>query len=178
MKVKVCDKNFVPYISEKEIAEAVKAVADKINSDYEGREPIFLSVLNGAFMFTSDLMKLIKVDCSLSFVKLASYCGEKSTGKVKQLMGLNVDLKGKDVIIIEDIVDSGVTINELDKIIREMNPTSVGVATFIFKPHCYKGHVKVNYSGIDMNDNNFIVGYGLDYNQIGRNLPEIYIAEK
>ncbi|MEG2493764.1 MAG: phosphoribosyltransferase family protein, partial [Rikenellaceae bacterium] len=136
-----------------------------------------ISTLNGAFMFTSDLMKEIEVDSSITFIKVSSYCGDKSTGQVTHVLGLNIDIKGRDVIIIDDIVDSGVTINELYSIVSGQKPSSIAIAAFIFKPNSYKGGVKIDYIGMTMQDNNFIVGYGLDYNEKGRNFPEIYIAE-
>lgn len=177
MKIKVSDKFFVPFISADTINKAVKEVANRINKDYKDREPIFISALNGAFMFTSDLMKKITVDSSLTFIKVCSYCGDKSQGTVNTIFGLNLDIEGKDIIIIDDIVDSGLTINEVHAMMSELNPRSIAVAAFIFKPNCYKGGIDIDYKGIVMTENNFIIGYGLDYNQRGRNLPEIYILD-
>lgn len=177
MEVKVYDKVFVPFISADAISSAVKDVAAKINRDYKDREPIFISALNGAFMFTSDLMKSIELDSKITFIKVASYDGDTSTGKVVQVFGLNMDIQGQDIIIVDDIIDSGVTVNELYALFKQHNPKSIAVATFIFKPNCYKGGIDINYAGIVMEESNFIIGYGLDYNQKGRNFPEIYIVK-
>lgn len=178
MSIKIEDKFFVPFISPDVIDKAVRGIAEQINRDYKDKEPIFVSTLNGAFMFTSDLMKVIEVECNLTFIKVCSYCGDKSSGVVNEILGLSIDIEGRDVIILEDIVDSGMTINVLHKMMAKFNPKSFAVATFIYKPNCYKGDVKIDYKGIVMENNNFIVGYGLDYNQKGRNLPEIYILEE
>lgn len=177
MKIKVSDKFFVPFISAADIQKAVKEVAVRINEDYKDKEPLFISALNGAFMFTSDLMKEIKVDSNITFIKVASYCGDQSSGKVSQILGLNIDIEGRDIILIDDIVDSGITINCLYDMMKEFKPRSIAVAAFIFKPNCYKGGINIDYCGIVMQENNFIIGYGLDYNQKGRQLPEIYIVE-
>lgn len=177
MSIKIGDKFFVPFISSDTIDKAVREVAAQINRDYKEKEPIFVSTLNGAFMFTSDLMKAIEVDNSLTFIKVCSYCGDKSSGTVNEILGLSIDIEGRDIIIIDDIVDSGVTINELHAMMGRYNPKSIAVAAFIYKPNCYKGGIAIDYKGIVMEENNFIIGYGLDYNQKGRHLPEIYIVE-
>lgn len=178
MSIKIGDKFFVPFISSDVIEKAVREVAAQINKDYKEKEPLFVSTLNGAFMFTSDLMKAIKVDNSLTFIKVCSYCGDKSSGVVHEILGLSVDIEGRDIIIIDDIVDSGVTINELHAMMSKFKPKSIAVAAFIYKPNCYKGGIEIDYKGIVMEENNFIIGYGLDYNQKGRHLPEIYIVEQ
>ncbi|MDR2382363.1 MAG: hypoxanthine phosphoribosyltransferase, partial [Prevotellaceae bacterium] len=154
--------------------DAVQNVAERINNDMQNEDlPVFLSVLNGAFMFTSDLMKYIKFDCLLSFVKLSSYDGLSSQGKVKELIGLNYELKDKTVIILEDIVDTGVTVEHLIGAVSQYNPKQLKIATMLFKPEVYSKDVKLDYTGIRI-PNDFIVGYGLDYNGLGRNYPEIY----
>jgi hypoxanthine phosphoribosyltransferase len=153
---------------------AVKDIAEHISNDMENEDtPVFLSILNGSFMFTSDLMKHIKFNCLLSFVKLSSYSGLASTGTVNELLGLNVDLTGKTVIILEDIVDTGVTLEHLVGTILKHKPKQLKIATMLFKPEAYKRNIKLDYVGISV-PNEFIVGYGLDYNELGRNYPKIY----
>jgi hypoxanthine phosphoribosyltransferase len=153
---------------------AVKDIAGRINNDFRNEDlPVFLSVLNGAFMFTSDLMKHIEFDCLLSFVKLSSYDGLSSQGKVSELIGLDHELKNKTVIILEDIVDTGVTVEHLIETISKHNPAQVKKATMLFKPEAYGKDIKLDYVGLHVS-NGFIAGYGLDYNGLGRNYPEIY----
>ncbi|MEG2282231.1 MAG: phosphoribosyltransferase family protein, partial [Rikenellaceae bacterium] len=138
------------------------------------------AILTTILLFISLRKKIGKLgfkNIFITFIKVSSYCGDKSTGQVTHVLGLNIDIKGRDVIIIDDIVDSGVTINELYSIVSGQKPSSIAIAAFIFKPNSYKGGVKIDYIGMTMQDNNFIVGYGLDYNEKGRNFPEIYIAE-
>jgi hypoxanthine phosphoribosyltransferase len=168
------DKVFSKYISSCEIINAVKNIAEHINNDMKNEElPVFLSVLNGSFMFTADLMKYINFACLLSFIKLSSYDGLSSKGEIKELIGLNFDLTGKSVIILEDIVDTGVTIEHLVGIISKYKPKQLKIATMLFKPDAYIKNVKLDYTGI-LIPNEFIVGYGLDYNGLGRNYPDIY----
>jgi hypoxanthine phosphoribosyltransferase len=135
--------------------------------------PVFLSILNGSFMFTSDLMKYIQFNCSLSFIKVNSYDGLSSKGRVKELIGINHDLTGKTVIILEDIVDTGTTMEYLIDTISKHNPAQLKIATMLFKPDAYRKSIKLDYTGIEV-PNDFIAGYGLDYNGLGRNYPEIY----
>jgi hypoxanthine phosphoribosyltransferase len=173
-QITLYDKIFSKYISSQEILNAVKDIAEHINNDMENEDlPVFLSILNGAFMFTSDLMKHIKFNCLLSFVKLSSYDGLSSKGTIKELIGLNYDLTGKTVIILEDIVDTGITIEHLINTILTHKPKQLKIATMLFKPEAYRKDVKLDYTGIRV-PNEFIVGYGLDYNGLGRNYPEIY----
>jgi hypoxanthine phosphoribosyltransferase len=172
-QITLYDKIFSKYISSQEIIAAVKAVAERINNDMKNEDlPVFLSVLNGAFMFTADLMKHIRFDCLLSFVKLSSYDG-LSQGTIKELIGLNHDLKGKTVIILEDIVDTGVTIEHLVGALSKHEPKQLKIATMLFKPEAYGKDLKLDYTGIHV-PNDFIAGYGLDYNGLGRNYPDIY----
>lgn len=171
--IQVLDKKFVPYISEEQIHAAILEMARKINEDYRGKEVIFLGILNGVFMFASDLMKNIELDCQLSFLKLASYDGTSSSGKVKRLIGINEDLKGHIVIILEDIVDSGFTLDHIMKQLRGYEPDEIKIATLFFKPKAYKMDIPVDYVGMEI-PNSFIVGYGLDYNGFGRNLKGLY----
>lgn len=177
-RVIVSDKSFVPYIGSEDIDKAITNIADRINKDYEGREPIFISTLNGAFMFTTDLLKKIETENIVSFIKVASYVGEGSVGSVMEIFGLNVDIEGRDVIIVDDIVDTGLTITYLYDKLKSLKPRSIAIACLIFKENKYQGLVDIDYKGIIMPENSFIVGYGLDYNQRGRGLPDIYIAEE
>lgn len=171
--IKLYDKVFRMSLSEEEIINRVKVVAEQINEEYKGRRPLFLSVLNGAFMFTSDLMKEINIECEISFVKLASYQGTMSTGKVHEVIGINEDLSGRDIIIVEDIVESGKTIMQMMDSLSNRQPASIKVCTLFFKPSKLEEKINVDYAAIVIPDD-FIVGYGLDYNQLGRNLRDIY----
>ena len=171
--VKIKDKTFQTSISEATIQERISEVAARINHDMEGRTPIFLSVLNGAFMFTSDLMKQITIPCELSFVKLASYEGVISTGKVKEVIGLNVDIAGRDIVIVEDIVDTGRTMRQMLDTLSVRRPASISICTLFVKPEKLEEPLDIQYSCFEI-PNDFIVGYGLDYDQLGRNLKEVY----
>lgn len=168
------DKQFKPYISSQKILEAVKKVANKINSDLAGESPVFLAVLNGSFMFAADLMKEINLTCEISFVKLASYHGTTSTGTVSELIGLNQDISGRTVIIVEDIVDTGNTLEKLAEILTNKKVKSFKIATAFFKPSAYTKKLKVDYVGIEI-PNDFVVGYGLDYDGLGRNLKDVFV---
>ncbi|MFW6095001.1 MAG: hypoxanthine phosphoribosyltransferase [Bacteroidota bacterium] len=175
-KIKLKDKEFTLSIPEAKIQEAVKQIADNINEDLKNEKtPLFLGILNGAFMFLSDLFKEINIDCEVSFVKLASYQGTNSTGDVKQLIGLNENLSGKNVIIVEDIVDTGLTINNLIKQVKGYAPEKVRVASLLFKPDACQEFINLDYVGMEI-PNEFIVGYGLDYDGLGRNYKDIYKA--
>ncbi len=171
--VKLNDRTFKLYKSESEILQAIRAVATRINNDYIGKRPLIVPVLNGAFMFAADLMKELKLDCELSFVKSSSYHGTNSTGNVTTLIGLNTDLKGRHVIILEDIVDTGTTLARLMPEFMSKEPASVKIATLLWKPAALVNNIKVDYAGIEI-PNDFIVGYGLDYDGLGRNLRDIY----
>lgn len=173
-RVKLYDKEFVIAIHHDHIQKAVGVVAQQIREDMKDENiPVFLSVLNGAFMFTSDLLKQIDFDCEVSFVKLSSYSGTSSTGHVTELLGLNTDVRGRTVIIVEDIVDTGHTLVELFNILRQYQPKQIKVATCLLKPDAYDKDIPIDYVGFKI-PNDFIVGYGLDYNEIGRNLQSIY----
>lgn len=171
--IQLHDKIFVPYLTELEIQQAISRLADNINKDYQGKEVLFLSVLNGAFMFTSDLMKKITLDCEISFMKVSSYAGTESTGRIDELIGLNTSVTNRNIIILEDIVDTGITIDKVIKLLELQDPSSIEVCTILFKEEAYKGHHPPKYFGFEI-PNKFVVGYGLDYDQLGRNLPEIY----
>ena len=171
--IKVKEKQFAISIPEAEILTAVQRVADAINHDLEGKEPLFLSVLNGAFMFTADLMKRITIPCEVSFIKLSSYEGTSSTGQVRQLMGLNQCNKGRTVVIVEDIVDTGLTMQKLLELLQAQEPAEVHIATLLLKPDKLKVPLHIEYAAMQI-PNDFIVGYGLDYDGFGRNYKDIY----
>lgn len=175
--IKIKDLSFKPFIAEDELQGLIRNVAQQINNDYKGKTPLFIGVLNGSFMFMGDLMKSIDLECLVSFVKLASYEGTETTGKVNQLIGLNESLEGQDVIIVEDIVDTGNTLEKLHQIIQEKNPNSVKIATLLFKPEPYKKEFKIDYVAQEI-PNAFVVGYGLDYDGFGRNLPSVYVLNQ
>lgn len=172
-EIKLKDKTFRISLPEAEILSRVKEVAATINKEYEGRCPLFLSVLNGAFMFTSDLLKEITIPCNISFVKLASYQGTMSTGNVHEVIGVSEDLHGRDVIIIEDIVESGRTMQQMMDSLAVRHPNSIKICSLFFKPSKLTTDVKVDYAAFTIPDD-FIVGYGLDYDQLGRNLRDVY----
>ena len=172
--ITIKDKQFKSYISSVKISEAVKKVAEKINTDLAGESPVILAVLNGSFMFAADLMKEINLNCEISFVKLASYHGTTSTGTVSELIGLNQDISGRTVIIVEDIVDTGNTLEKLVEILNNKKVKSFKIATAFFKPTAYTKKIKVDYVGIEI-PNDFVVGYGLDYDGYGRNLKDVFV---
>ncbi len=172
-KVKLHDKEFGISITPVQIKNAVSAIAARMNQDLKGKDPLFLSILNGSFMFTADLLKMIDINCSVSFVKLSSYRGKSSTGRVKELIGLNEDISGRTVVILEDIVDTGTTLQSIVSQLKQQNPRQVKIATLLLKPDAFSGDIHLDYVGIEI-PNDFIVGYGLDYNQLGRNLEGIY----
>lgn len=171
--IKLHDKYFEPFIRFEKIDNAINKIADNINRDIEGRTPIFLVILNGSFMFAGDLLKKIDLSCEVSFVKLTSYVGTKSSKKVKQLIGFNEDIKGRTIIIVEDIIDSGITMGNVLGQLEKMGAADVRIATLLFKPNAFEKSYKIDYIGIEI-PNDFIVGYGLDYNNLGRNLRDIY----
>ena len=174
--VKLHDKTFRVMIPAEKIDQAVEEVAQKINEDYKGCDtPIFLGVLNGSFMFLSDMMKKINLNCELSFVKLASYEGTSSTGSVKELIGINESVKGRHLIIVEDIVDTGRSIAHMIQMLEKMEPASVEVCTLFFKPASYSEKYPIRYRAMEIG-NEFIVGYGLDYDQLGRSLKDVYVV--
>lgn len=173
-KVKVLDKTFETFIKEEDLLEKIRVVADRINKDMEGKNPIFLSVLNGAFMFTADLMRMVTIPCEVSFVKLASYEGTMSTGKIKEVIGINEDLTGRNVVIVEDIIDTGLTMKQMVESLGTRNPESIHICTMLLKPDKLQVPLNVEYAAMEI-PNDFIVGHGLDYDQQGRNLRDIYV---
>lgn len=171
--IQLHDKQFVPFISSQEIDFALATMAFQVEADFADEIPVFVGVLNGSFMVVSDFMKHYKKPCEVSFIKLASYEGTSSSNEVKQLIGINQDLTGRTVIIIEDIVDTGNTVAELKDLFKKQNVKHLKIATLFFKPEAYKKDLKLDYIGIRI-PNKFIVGFGLDYDGLGRNLPEVY----
>ena len=171
--IQVLDKKFRVSIPEADILKRVKAVAEQISQDMAGKNPLLLAVLNGSFIFAADLMRHITIPCEISFVKLASYQGTTSTGKVKEVIGINEDLCGRHVIIVEDIVESGLTIRQMMETLGTRNPASVDVCTLLLKPDCLKEDIDLKYVALRI-PNDFILGYGLDYNQQARGLKDIY----
>jgi len=171
--IKVHDKHFEPFIPENEILKEVSRIAEEMNRDLANKDPIFLGILNGAFMFASDLYKQLTFPCQITFLKLASYSGTHSTGTVKQLIGINRDLKDRVVVVLEDIVDTGVTLETIIRQLSGYQPADIKVATFLHKPDATIRKVNLDYVGMEI-PNDFILGYGLDYDGYGRNFKEIY----
>ena len=171
--IQLHDKQFVPFISAKEIDLAIAKMVAQITADFSNETPVFIGVLNGAFMVVSDLLKRYTSPCEVSFIKMASYEGTSSTEEVKQLLGLNQDLTGRTVVVIEDIVDTGNTLVALKALFESENVKEFRIAALFFKPEAYKKDLPIDYVGIRI-PNKFIVGYGLDYDGLGRNLPEVY----
>ena len=171
--IQLHDKHFVPFISSEEIEFAIANMAKQMDDDFFDEVPVFVGVLNGSFMVLSDLMKHYRGMCEVSFVKMASYEGTKTTNEVRQLIGINENLEGKTVVIVEDIVDTGNTIEELKAIFKEKKVKHLKIATLFLKPEVYKKEIKLDYVGIRI-PNKFIVGFGLDYDGLGRNLKDIY----
>lgn len=176
-KVTILDKTFKTFIPEADIQQRVKAVAEKINKDLEGKNPLFLAVLNGSFMFAADLMKNITIPCEISFVKLASYQGTTSTGTVKEVIGINENLNGRTVVIVEDIVDTGITMKNMVESLGTRDPEAIHICTLLVKPGKLQVPLNIEYAAMEI-PNDFIVGYGLDYDQHGRNLRDIYVLDE
>ncbi len=172
-KIKLHDKEFSISITPGQIQEAVSRIAGCINRDLAGENPLFLSILNGSFMFTSDLLKKVNINCQVSFMKLSSYRGDASTGVVTELIGLGENINGRSVVIIEDIVDTGTTLVNIISQLKLLNPKQIKIATLLLKPAAFSGNIHLDYVGLEI-PNDFIVGYGLDYNQLGRNYEGIY----
>lgn len=171
--IQVHDKVFVKSINSDQIEQAVKEIAEKVNTALSGKNPLFLIVLNGAFMFASDLLKRITIPCQISFVKLSSYIGTRTTSAVRELIGLDEVLTGRTVVIIEDIIDTGITMGVTIEKLKKLEAAEVFIATLLFKPDSFQMNFDIDFIGIRI-PNDFIVGYGLDYNGQGRNYPDIY----
>ena len=171
--IQALDKEFGPSITAAEILTQVRRVASEINRDYQGESPLFLVVLNGAFIFAADLMREISLPSEVSFVKLASYEGTSTTGTVREVIGLNTDITGRPVIIVEDIVESGITMAHMIDTLKKQNPKSIDICTLLLKPQKMEVKLDIRYVAMDI-PNDFILGYGLDYNGLGRGLKDIY----
>ncbi len=171
--IQLHDKEFAIYLQEGQIKLAIEKVAARINEEYAEKTPLFLAVLNGSFMFAADLLKEITIPCEISFVKLASYQDTQSTGNVKELVGLNEDISGRNIIILEDIVDTGHTVNVLLDKLQQHPTASIEIASLLLKPACLQYPLQLKYAALSI-PNDFVVGYGLDYNGLGRNLRNLY----
>ncbi len=172
-RIKLLDREFSLSIPASDIKKAIWQIAEKINRDLKDKNPLMVCILNGSFMFSADLMKLIEFPCQISFVKLASYEGMGSTGQVKELIGFNEELKGRTIVLLEDIVDSGITVENSVNQLKKLGAKEIFVVTLLFKPESLKRDIRLDYIGMEI-PNEFIVGYGLDYDGYGRNLPDIY----
>lgn len=173
LDIHIIDKTFRPFISEEKLMNRISGLADEIRDFYGNECVCFVSVLNGAFMFSSDLLKRMKGDVEISFVKLSSYSGTKSRGQVDELIGLSDDIKNKHIVILEDIVDTGITIEKVMLLLQNKLPKSIQVCTLLYKPEAYTGELPPKFVGFEI-ENKFVVGYGLDYNELGRNISSIY----
>ena len=171
--IKINDKTFEPYVSAKELNQIAERMASEVYQDLQESRPIFIAVLNGSFMFAADFLRHYKGECEISFVKMASYQGTQSTGKIHQLIGLSTPVEGRDVVILEDIIDTGNTLEEIYRLFENQKVKSFRIATLFFKPDAYKKDLKIDYVGKPI-PNRFIVGYGLDFDEIARNLPQVY----
>lgn len=176
-EIRILDKTFREFITEDEIRSRVEELARQINSDMTGKDVVFLGILNGAFLFAADLFRRIEIEARISFVKLASYEGTTSSGSIKELIGWNEDIKGKTIVVIEDIVDTGHTLERIMGELTIRKAKEVKIAAMFLKPEVYNKHTPVDYVGMEI-PNNFVVGYGLDYNGYGRNLPSVYTLVK
>jgi hypoxanthine phosphoribosyltransferase len=175
--MKIHDIDFDIYISHAAILERVTQLAAEINANYLEKDPVFIGVLNGCFMFFSDLLKKVSIPCEASFIRVNSYENTNSTGKVQEILGLNIDLKNRHVILVEDIIDTGHTMDFLSKKIKELQPASVSLCTLLHKPVPFEYDYAIEYLGFEI-ENKFVIGYGLDYNEKGRNLNAIYIKRE
>jgi hypoxanthine phosphoribosyltransferase len=173
MEIKIHDKNFTPLIGQSNLRKRIGQLGKQISKDYNGKELIVIGVLNGSFVFMADLCREISLPISMSFIKIKSYEGTKTSGNVKSIMGLEEELEGKNVLIVEDIVDTGISMNFLISEISAMNPTKISIATLLFKPIAFRFNYNLDYVGFEI-PNKFVVGYGLDYDGLGRNIPSIY----
>lgn len=176
--IRVSDKDFAPFIPQEKIETEIHRIANEIKRDMADKEPLFLVMLNGAFMFAAELFKNLDMACEMAFVKYKTYEGTHSTGKANALLGIDAQqIKGRNIVVIEDIVDSGFTMNELIKDLEANGAKSIRIATMMFKPNAFKFNYKIDYIGMNIG-NDFIVGYGLDYDDLGRNLKDIYVLDK
>ncbi|HEX8506012.1 MAG TPA: phosphoribosyltransferase family protein [Hymenobacter sp.] len=173
--ITIHNKAFRPYLSAAQLDEAVARLAARLSTDYAGRQPLFVVVLTGGFMFASDLLKRYTGECEIVFIRVASYEGTESSGVVQEILGLREDVQGRDLIVIEDIVDTGTTMHHLLPTLQAKGPASVEIATLFFKPESLKHQLDLRYVALEI-PNDFVVGYGLDFDGLGRNLPDVYVA--
>lgn len=172
-QVQLHDKVFKKFIDKAALQEATQKVGEKMNAELSDKNPLFLVVLNGAFVFASDLLRTFRYDCDISFIKLSSYVGTKSTHTVREVIGLDTNVKDRTVVLIEDIIDTGITMDHIIEQMKLLEAKEVKTATMLFKPQAIEKDFPIDYVGLEI-PNDFIVGYGLDYNGKGRNLPDIY----
>ena len=175
--ITIKDKQFEPFIHHGQIAERVATLAEKLNADYKGKNPILIAILNGAFMFAADLVRHLTFDHEIQFAKYSSYDGMDTTGKVKELIGLSIDIKDRDVILVEDIIDTGTTMSKLIPMLKSKGAKTVEIATLLMKPDKLKVPLDIKYCAMEI-PNEFIVGYGLDYDGVGRNYKSIYVVKE
>ena len=176
-KIQILDKQFTLFLPASEIEQAIDKIAQSMNKELAGKEVLFIAILNGAFMFAADLYKRLTIPSRITFLKLASYEGTSSTGKIKRLIGLESDLKDLIVVVLEDIVDTGTTLDHIMKQLKGYEPAEIRIATLFLKPEVYSHQIPLDYVGIEV-PNRFIVGYGLDYNGYGRNLKDLYVLSE
>jgi hypoxanthine phosphoribosyltransferase len=172
----VLDKTFVPFIDRETLQERIAELAQQIDRDYAGRCPLIVGVLNGAVLFTADLLKNLTIDCEITFIRVSSYQQTASTGHIKEILGLSEVITGRDLIVVEDIVDTGMTIAHVCQQLAEKEPASIAIATLLFKPAALKTKVDLAYVGFEI-ANEFVVGYGLDYDGLGRNTKDIFVLK-
>lgn len=175
--IKVHQRTFEPFILSDEISKRVKKIAEEVSNEYEGKNPLFLAVLNGAFIFAADLLREITFQSEISFVKVSSYAGTQSTGEIKELIGFTEDLEGRHIIVVEDIIDTGLSMQHILQQLHSLQPASVKVATLLVKREAMKVPVQVDYVGFEI-ESRFVLGYGLDYDGLGRNLCHIYVEKE
>jgi len=175
--IAIHDKQFIPYISQDRISQRVRELGLEISKDYEYKQPLFIAILNGSFIFAADLFRSLSIDAEISFIKLASYKGTSSTGNVVTAIGMEEKLSGRHVILLEDIIDTGKTLHAFLPEIKQRGPESIKIASFLSKPDALQFPIKADYTGFAI-PNDFVVGYGLDYDGLGRNLEELYILAK
>lgn len=172
-RVKLHDLEFEPFLSEAEVGASVDRLAAELQAKYADKRPLFVGVLNGAFFFAAELMKRLDIECEITFVKVASYLGTSTTGRVTDLIGLNERLEGRHVVVVEDIVDTGNTVKHILEALKDHHPASVSIATLLFKPEAYEQEIPIEHVAVSI-PNAFVVGSGLDHDGLGRNLPGIY----
>ncbi len=175
--IQVLDRHFVPFISAEEIANRIRQIGHEINLAYQDKNPLFIGILNGSFIFAADLYREMEMPCEITFMRVSSYAGTSSTGKVRELLGLGNSVKGRHLIVIEDIVDTGLTLNFILQELQKQEPASIATATLLFKPLALQVNIKPDFCGFET-EPRFLLGYGLDYDGYGRNLKGIYVEKQ